>query len=116
MTSDNSQYVMYQVQYFRTTFSNEWDEKKDGNFNLIRKPNISPQLFNIILMYSGLKKVYNRSKEEKVLNIICKYFLAEGEASNGVSLVHIRSIVVMDRKLFANLFLYILTFLLLFSC
>jgi hypothetical protein len=35
-------------QYFRTAFSNEWAEKKDGKF-VFRKPNISPQLFNIIL-------------------------------------------------------------------
>ena len=35
-------------QHFRTAFSNEWAEKKDGNF-IFRKPNISPQLFNIIL-------------------------------------------------------------------
>ena len=35
-------------QYFRTAFSNEWAEKKDGKF-IFRKPNISSQLFNIIL-------------------------------------------------------------------
>ena len=34
--------------YFRTAFSNEWGEKKDGKF-VFRKPNISPQSFNIIL-------------------------------------------------------------------
>ena len=35
-------------QYFRTAFSNEWAEKKDGKF-IFRKQNISPHLFNIIL-------------------------------------------------------------------
>ena len=35
-------------QYFRTAFSNEWAEKKDGKF-IFRKPNISPHLFRIIL-------------------------------------------------------------------
>ena len=35
-------------QYFHGTFSNEWAEKKDGKF-IFRKPNISPNLFNIIL-------------------------------------------------------------------
>ena len=35
-------------QYFRSAFSNEWAEKRDGKF-IFRKPNISPQLFNIIL-------------------------------------------------------------------
>ena len=34
--------------YFNTAFSNEWAEKKDGKF-IFRKPNISPNLFNIIL-------------------------------------------------------------------
>src|SRR5438045_9640293 len=34
---------------FRTAFSNEWAEKKDGKF-ILRKPNISSRLFNIILM------------------------------------------------------------------
>jgi len=35
-------------QYFRAAFSNEWAEKKDGNF-ILKKPNISPQMFKIIL-------------------------------------------------------------------
>src|ERR1041385_9007444 len=35
-------------QYFRAAFSNEWAEKKDGKF-IFKKPNISPQTFNIIL-------------------------------------------------------------------
>jgi hypothetical protein len=35
-------------QYFRSAFSNEWAEKRDGKF-IFRKSNISPQLFNIVL-------------------------------------------------------------------
>ena len=35
-------------QYFRAAFSNEWANKKDGNF-ILNKPNISPQIFKIIL-------------------------------------------------------------------
>jgi hypothetical protein len=35
-------------QYFHAAFSNEWAEKKDGNF-ILKKPNISPQIFKIIL-------------------------------------------------------------------
>ena len=35
-------------QYFNSAFFNEWAEKKDGKF-ILRKPNISPHLFNIIL-------------------------------------------------------------------
>ena len=34
--------------YLRTAFSNEWAEKKDGKF-ILRKPNISSHLFDIIL-------------------------------------------------------------------
>ena len=36
------------LQYFCTAFSNEWANKKDGNF-ILKKPNISPQIFKIIL-------------------------------------------------------------------
>jgi hypothetical protein len=35
-------------QYFNAAFSNEWAEKKDGKF-IFKKPNVSPQLFKIIL-------------------------------------------------------------------
>ncbi|GBC19303.2 BTB/POZ protein [Rhizophagus irregularis DAOM 181602=DAOM 197198] len=37
-------------QYFRTAFSNEWAEKRDGKF-IFKKSNISPKLFNIILRF-----------------------------------------------------------------
>jgi len=37
-------------QYFCAALSNEWAEKKDGKF-ILRKPNISPHLFNIVLRY-----------------------------------------------------------------
>ena len=44
----HSNILCVRSQYFRTAFSNEWAEKKDGKF-IFRKPNISPQLFIIIL-------------------------------------------------------------------
>ena len=44
----HSNILCIRSQYFRSAFSNEWAEKKDGKF-ILRKPNISPQLFNIIL-------------------------------------------------------------------
>ena len=44
----HSNILCIRSQYFRTAFSNEWAEKKDGKF-IFRKPNISPQFFNIIL-------------------------------------------------------------------
>ena len=44
----HSNILCIRSQYFRSAFSNEWVEKKDENF-IFKKPNISPQLFNIIL-------------------------------------------------------------------
>jgi hypothetical protein len=46
----HSNILCIRSQYFRTAFFNEWAEKKDGKF-IFKKPNISPQLFNIILRY-----------------------------------------------------------------
>jgi hypothetical protein len=37
-------------QYFRAAFSNEWANKKDGKY-ILKKSNISPQIFEIILRY-----------------------------------------------------------------
>ena len=44
----HSNILCIRSQYFRSAFSNEWAEKKDGKF-IFRKPNIAPQLFIIIL-------------------------------------------------------------------
>ena len=44
----HSNILSIRSKYFRTAFSNEWPEKKDGKF-VFRKPDISPQLFNVIL-------------------------------------------------------------------
>ena len=44
----HSNILCVRSEYFRTAFSNEWVEKKDGKF-ILRKPNISPQLFYIII-------------------------------------------------------------------
>ena len=44
----HSNILCIRSQYFRTAFSNKWAEKKDGKF-ILRKPNIAPQLLNIIL-------------------------------------------------------------------
>jgi hypothetical protein len=44
----HSNILCIRSQYFRDTFSNERAEKKEGKF-ILRKPNISPHLFNIIL-------------------------------------------------------------------
>ena len=44
----HSNILSIRSKYFRTAFSKEWAEKKDGKF-ILRKSNISPHLFNIIL-------------------------------------------------------------------
>ncbi|EXX76981.1 uncharacterized protein OCT59_005022 [Rhizophagus irregularis] len=46
----HSNILCIRSQYFRSVFSNEWAEKKDGKF-ILKKPNISPHLFNIILRF-----------------------------------------------------------------
>jgi hypothetical protein len=44
----HSNILCVRSQYFRTAFSNEWAEKKDGKF-ILRKPNIEAKLLSIIL-------------------------------------------------------------------
>lgn len=39
-------------QYFRTAFSSNWAEKKDGMY-ILKKPNITGNIFQIILRYSN---------------------------------------------------------------
>ncbi|CAB4430715.1 unnamed protein product [Rhizophagus irregularis] len=42
--------IGYDITILSLRISNEWAEKKDGKF-IFKKPNISPQLFNIILRF-----------------------------------------------------------------
>jgi hypothetical protein len=44
----HSSILCFRSQYFYAAFFNEWAEKKDGKF-ILRKPNIAPHLFKIIL-------------------------------------------------------------------
>ncbi|CAB4385508.1 unnamed protein product [Rhizophagus irregularis] len=57
-------------QYFRTAFSNEWAKKEDGKF-ILRKQNISPHLFDIILrfLYCGNIELKNLQGPD-VLNLL----------------------------------------------
>ncbi|CAB4424717.1 unnamed protein product [Rhizophagus irregularis] len=43
-------------QYFRAAFSNEWADKKDGKF-ILKKQNISPQIFEFILRFIYCGKI-----------------------------------------------------------
>ncbi|RGB26322.1 hypothetical protein C1646_424486 [Rhizophagus diaphanus] len=52
----HSNILCIRSQYFRTAFSNEWAEKSDGKF-IFKKPNISPQLFSIILRFIYCGKI-----------------------------------------------------------
>ncbi|POG64729.1 hypothetical protein GLOIN_2v1672339, partial [Rhizophagus irregularis DAOM 181602=DAOM 197198] len=44
----HSSILCIRSKYFCTAFSRVWANKKDGNF-IFEKPNISPQIFKIIL-------------------------------------------------------------------
>ena len=44
----HSSILSIRSQYFETAFSNEWAKKRDGKF-ILRKPNITPHLLNVIL-------------------------------------------------------------------
>ncbi|GBC27180.2 BTB/POZ domain-containing protein [Rhizophagus irregularis DAOM 181602=DAOM 197198] len=57
-------------QYFRTEFSNEWAKKEDEKF-ILRKQNISPHLFDIILrfLYCGNIELKNLQGPD-VLNLL----------------------------------------------
>ncbi|CAB4377013.1 unnamed protein product [Rhizophagus irregularis] len=46
----HSSILCIRSRYFRTAFSNEWAEKRDGKF-IIRKPNIS---HNYLMLFLGL--------------------------------------------------------------
>ncbi|GBC46113.2 hypothetical protein GLOIN_2v1876131 [Rhizophagus irregularis DAOM 181602=DAOM 197198] len=64
----HSNILCIRSKYFRTAFSNEWAEKQDGKF-ILKKPNISPHLFDIILrfIYSGNIELKNLQGPDDVL-------------------------------------------------
>ncbi|EXX76731.1 BTB/POZ domain-containing protein [Rhizophagus irregularis DAOM 181602=DAOM 197198] len=57
-------------QYFRAAFSNEWAIKKDGKF-IFKKPNVSPQIFKIVLRFIYCGKVDLKNlKNPELLNLL----------------------------------------------
>src|SRR5688572_23209217 len=57
-------------QYFRTAFSKEWAEIKDGKF-IFKKPDIPPLLFEIIIKYIYCEKIDLKVlKDHDVLNLL----------------------------------------------
>ncbi|EXX56361.1 hypothetical protein RirG_216920 [Rhizophagus irregularis DAOM 197198w] len=77
-------------QYFRTAFSNEWAEKRDGKF-IFRKSNISPQLFNIILrfIYCGNIELKNLQGSE-----VLKLLIAVDELNINSLISHIQEFLI----------------------
>ncbi|GES76303.1 BTB/POZ domain-containing protein [Rhizophagus clarus] len=66
----HSNILCVRSQYFRTAFSNEWAKKEDGRF-ILRKQNIKPHLFDIILrfIYCGTIELKNLQGPD-VLNLL----------------------------------------------
>src|ERR1044072_6385906 len=52
----HSNILCIRSQYFRSAFSNEWAEKKDGKF-IFKKSNASPLLFKMVIRYIYCGKV-----------------------------------------------------------
>src|SRR6266498_2815573 len=52
----HSIFLCTRSQYFRSAFSKEWAEKKDGKF-IFKKPDISPLLFKIAIRYIYCGKI-----------------------------------------------------------
>ncbi|GBB87518.1 hypothetical protein RclHR1_00140022 [Rhizophagus clarus] len=85
-------------QYFRTAFSNEWAEKRDGKF-IFRKPNISPQLFNIILrfIYCGNIELKNLQGPD-----VLKLLIAVDELSIHSLISHIQEFLIEHQTEFLH--------------
>ncbi|CAB4392632.1 unnamed protein product [Rhizophagus irregularis] len=83
-------------QYFRTAFSNEWTEKRDEKF-IFRKPNISPQLFNIILrfIYCGNIELKNLQGSE-----VLKLLIAVNELNINSLVSHIQKFLIKHQTEF----------------
>ncbi|GBB87677.1 hypothetical protein RclHR1_14160003 [Rhizophagus clarus] len=57
-------------QYFRAVLSNEWANKKDGKF-IFKKPNISPQVFKIIIRFIYCGKIdLTKLQGPELLNLL----------------------------------------------
>ncbi|GBB87519.1 hypothetical protein RclHR1_00140023 [Rhizophagus clarus] len=85
-------------QYFCTAFSNEWAEKRDGKF-IFRKPNISPQLFNIILrfIYCGNIELKNLQGPD-----VLKLLIAVDELSIHSLISHIQEFLIEHQTEFLH--------------
>ncbi|GBC14533.2 BTB/POZ protein [Rhizophagus irregularis DAOM 181602=DAOM 197198] len=92
----HSNILCIRSKYFRTAFSNEWAEKKDGKF-ILRKPNISPHLFNIILrfIYCGNIELENLQGPD-----VLKFLIAVDELNIQQLISHIQEYLIENQTEF----------------
>ncbi|GBC05836.1 hypothetical protein RclHR1_06460007 [Rhizophagus clarus] len=85
-------------QYFHSAFSNEWAEKKDGKF-ILRKPNISPHLFDIILrfIYYGNIELNNLQGPD-----VLKLLLAVDELNIQLLITHVQEFLINHQTEFLH--------------
>ncbi|CAB4382161.1 unnamed protein product [Rhizophagus irregularis] len=94
----HSNILCIRSQYFRSAFSNEWAEKKDGKF-ILKKPNISSHLFNIILrfIYCGNIELKNLQGPE-----VLKLLIAVDELNIQQLVSHIQEYLIEHQTEFLN--------------
>ncbi|GBC52529.2 hypothetical protein GLOIN_2v1487162 [Rhizophagus irregularis DAOM 181602=DAOM 197198] len=94
----HSSILCIRSRYFRTAFSNEWAEKRDGKF-IIRKPNISPQLFDVILRF-----IYCGNIELKNLQCpdLLKLLIAVDELNIQSLISHIQEYLIENQTEFLH--------------
>ncbi|GBC52542.1 hypothetical protein GLOIN_2v1847683 [Rhizophagus irregularis DAOM 181602=DAOM 197198] len=94
----HSNILCIRSQYFRSAFSNEWAEKKHGKF-ILKKPNISSHLFNIILrfIYCGNIELKNLQGPE-----VLKLLIAVDELNIQQLVSHIQEYLIEHQTEFLN--------------
>ncbi|GBC06295.1 hypothetical protein RclHR1_06740011 [Rhizophagus clarus] len=94
----HSNILCIRSQYFRSAFSNEWVEKKDGKF-IFKKPNITPQIFNIIFrfIYCGIIELKNL----QIPNLL-KLLIAVDELNINSLISHIQEFLIEHQTEFLH--------------
>ncbi|RIA84306.1 hypothetical protein C1645_879997 [Glomus cerebriforme] len=94
----HSNILCIRSKYFHTAFSNEWAEKRDGKF-ILRKPNITPKLFNIILrfIYCGDIELKNLQGSE-----VLKLLIAVDELNIQSLISHIQEFLIKHKTEFLH--------------
>ncbi|CAB4393464.1 unnamed protein product [Rhizophagus irregularis] len=94
----HSNILCIRSQYFRSAFSNEWAEKKDGKF-IFKKPNISPHLLGIILrfIYYGNIELNNLQGTD-----VLKLLIAVDELNIQSLITYIQEFLIKHQTEFLN--------------